>query len=131
MAQIKARLTSDAQAKTTKEGKEFVVFAIAENYSYKPKDGERKTFTTYYNCSYWRRTAIAKHLTEGTFIIVTGQVSIREYVNRDGEKKSVLQLRVNDIEMPTGSNKKDAANNSKQKQNEIEPVADIADDLPF
>lgn len=131
MAQIKARLTSDAQIKKTKDEKEFVVFAVAENYSYKTKDGERKTFTTYYNCSYWRSTKIAELLTEGTFVIVTGQVSIREYVNRSGESKSVLQLRTNDIEIPTGSKKKSAATNNKQNQNEPQAVAEPADDLPF
>jgi len=129
MAQISGRLTRDAQIKTGKHDKEFVSFTVVENYDYKNKKGEWVKKSTFFNCTYGRSTKVASLLTKGTFVILAGEISIREYTRQEGEKKAALQLRVTDLKIPTGSAK--STEKKSQPKTQTEEVTVPADDLPF
>ena len=93
------RLTADAKVKTVKGDKQLVEFSIAMNRSYTPKGGERKTITTYVNCSYWRNTGVAQYLTKGKFVELIGAVSVSAYTNSDGNAVGILNFLVDSIEL--------------------------------
>jgi single-strand DNA-binding protein len=63
MQSIFGRLTANAAIKQTNDGRQLVVFSIAQNNRFKVKgSGEVKQVTNYFNCSYWLGTGIAKDL---------------------------------------------------------------------
>ena len=75
MNTIVGRITQNAKINTLKNDKKVVNFSVAINDSYKTKQGERKEQTTYYNCSYWINAKIAKFLTKGTLVELSGRSS--------------------------------------------------------
>lgn len=67
-------------------------FALSSGYGKSAK-------TTWLDCSLFGKRAetLAPMLSKGTQIAITGEFSIREYNDKDGNLKSVPSLRVNDI----------------------------------
>ena len=59
------------------------------------KDGD----TLFLRCTLWRQPAenTAETLTKGTRVIVTGRLKQRTYDTRDGEKRTVTEIDVDDI----------------------------------
>ena len=51
------------------------------------------------NCSIWREAAenVAESLTKGTRVIVQGRLVQRSYEDRDGQKRTVVELQVDEI----------------------------------
>ncbi|MFY9852812.1 MAG: single-stranded DNA-binding protein, partial [Terracidiphilus sp.] len=57
--------------------------------------GERESQTTWHKCIAFGRTAeYAAALTEGPHLQIVGEIQTREYVAKDGTKKSVTEIRV-------------------------------------
>ena len=50
-------------------------------------------------CSLWRQYAenVVESLTKGTRVIVSGRLKQRSYETREGEKRTVMELEVEDI----------------------------------
>ncbi len=50
-------------------------------------------------CSVWRQYAenVAESLTKGTRVIVTGRLKQRSYETKEGEKRSVVEMDVDDV----------------------------------
>ena len=61
--------------------------------------GDRRS-TNWFRCSIWGKRAVTlqPHLTKGKQVFVTGQLTLREYTNRDGEKRISPDIRVGEIE---------------------------------
>lgn len=126
MAQVMGRLTNDANVKTLDNGKQLVEFSVAENFRYKPKNGDAKEFVTFYNCVIWNRTNIAPHLKKGTAVIITGQLTADPYKDKNKKLKASLKFTVNKLEFPPSTIRTITAK-QEEGDNEAVPV----DDLPF
>ncbi len=85
---ITGRLTRDAEVRTTSQDKQVVNFSVATNDSYRTKQGERVEQTTYFDCSYWITPNVAKLLTKGTLVELSGRVSTRAWTGNDGEPRA-------------------------------------------
>ena len=121
------RLTTDATVKTLKDGRKVVHFAIALNDTYKRKDSDEwKKFTTYVNCSYWIRNAVAKNLTKGTLVEIYGRIGVSAWINTQGEAKGSLNFHVKNIKLHGKSS-------VSEKQSVPSPteITESIDDLPF
>jgi single-strand DNA-binding protein len=59
------------------------------------KDGD----TLFLRCSVWRQYAenVAESLTKGTRVIVTGRLKQRSYETKEGEKRTVVEMDVDDV----------------------------------
>ena len=59
------------------------------------KDGD----TMFLNCSIWRQAAenVSETLTKGTRVIVQGRLKSRSYDDRDGNKRTVFEVDVDEI----------------------------------
>ena len=127
---ITGRLTRDAEVRTTSQDKQVVNFSVATNDSYKNKQGERIEQTTYFDCSYWITPNVARLLTKGTLVELTGRVSTRAWTGNDGEPKAGLNFHTSQIKLHGGSRKTEtvqATNNNKGKVK----AEQTEDDLPF
>ncbi|HRO48178.1 single-stranded DNA-binding protein [Agriterribacter sp.] len=128
---IIGRLTRDAQIRTTSQDKQVVNFSIAINDSYRNKQGERVEQSTYLDCSYWISTSVARVLKKGTLAELTGRVSARAWMGKDGEPKAALNYHVSQIKIHGGSKKPETLQaTAKVSDTQLIPL-EAADDLPF
>lgn len=49
-----------------------------------------------------RGEAVAQYLTKGQLVGISGEVTLREFTDRDGQKRSSLEVRVNDLSLLGG-----------------------------
>ena len=130
---IIGRLTRDAEVRTTSQEKQVVNFSVATNESYRNKQGERIEQTTYFDCSYWIGTGVAKILTKGTLVELTGRVSARAWTGTDGEAHAGLNFHTSNIKLHGGSkrtNEKEEQNTTTRQTGKL-TAQPLEDDLPF
>ena len=136
MNTIIGRVTKNAEINITKNEKQVVNFSVAINDSYKTKQGEIKEETTYFNCSYWISPNVVKILTVGALVELTGKVSSRAWIGKDGEIKSGLNFHTSNIKLHGGGKKENSQNQSTEKpkgkpQNSKTLTEETEDDLTF
>jgi len=127
---IIGRLTRDALVSTTPQDKQVVNFTVAVNDSYKNKDGNWIEQTEYFDCSFWRTPKIAKILTKGTLVKLTGRVSVRAWMGKDGEPKAGLNFRATDVDR-LAKTKRAETNEYGGSESQHSTTNETEDDLPF
>ena len=125
--EITGRLTADAETRKTKNNKEVVGFTVVVNDYYKTKDGEKKEFSEFINCSYWLSSKIADTLLKGTIVTVSGRIYLNEFKSKDGEHHAYLAFHVNGIKIIATAKK----NSIATKEPALEGTPETKDDLPF
>ncbi|ALR29285.1 single-stranded DNA-binding protein [Chryseobacterium sp. IHB B 17019] len=130
---IIGRLTRDAQVRTVSQDKQVVNFSVASNYSYKNKQGERIEQTTYFDCAYWISTNVAKILTKGTLVELSGRASVRSWLGSDGQAHAGLNFHTSEITVYGGGTKTHGAKATASKEGKDSKTANGSedDDLPF
>ncbi|HET7119135.1 MAG TPA: single-stranded DNA-binding protein [Hanamia sp.] len=128
---IIGRLTRDAKVNTLPNEKQVVNFSVAVNDSYKNKQGERVQLTEYFNCAYWISPNVAKALTKGTLVELTGRVSAQAWLNKEGEANAALHFHTTQIKLHGGGRKTEtvASDNGDGQTKTVNTVGN--DDLPF
>ena len=123
---ITGRLTRDAEVRITSQDKQVVNFSVATNDSYRNKQGERIEQTTYFDCSYWITPNVAKLLTKGTLVELSGRVSTRAWTGNDGEPRAGLNFHTSQIKLHGGGKNSETAQATTSTNN-----SKAEDDLPF
>jgi single-strand DNA-binding protein len=98
---IIGNLTNDPELRFTPSGAAVANFTVAstprnfDRQSNEWKDGE----TLFLRCSVWREAAenVAESLTRGTRVIVSGRLRSRTYDTKEGEKRTVIELEVDEV----------------------------------
>ena len=98
---IIGNLTADPELRFTASGAAVTNFTVAstprtfDKQSNEWKDGE----TLFMRCSIWRDAAenVAETLTRGMRVVVSGRLRQRSYETREGEKRTVVELEVDEI----------------------------------
>ncbi|MEW1986581.1 single-stranded DNA-binding protein [Pseudarthrobacter oxydans] len=135
-------LTSDPELRFTASGSAVANFTVAstprtfDRQSNEWKDGE----TLFLRASVWREAAenVAESLTKGMRVIVSGRLKSRSYETKEGEKRTVIELEVDEIgpslryaNVPRGFAKADGSNSgnsgAKQSQATRTPVGNERD----
>ena len=127
---IIGRLTKDAQISTLPSDKQVVNFSVAVNDSYRNKQGERVKLTEYFNCAYWISTSVAKILTKGTLVELTGRISTRAWIGGDGEAHAALNFHTSQIKFFGGGKRPETVAGSISNNSAV-PANNGKDDLPF
>ena len=85
---LMGRLVRDPELRRTGSGVAVASFRIAVDRDYAPKDGgERKA--DFIDCVAWRQTGefISKYFTKGRMIVVDGRLEMRDWTDKDGNKR--------------------------------------------
>jgi single-strand DNA-binding protein len=94
-------LTNDPELRFTPGGHAVANFTIASTpRTFDPKANEWKDGETLFlRASLWRDPAenVAESLTKGMRVIVTGRLKSRTYETKEGEKRTVTELEVDEI----------------------------------
>ena len=108
---IMGRLTRDPELRRTGSGIAVASFRVAVDRDYQPKDGsERKT--DFIDCVAWRQTGefISKYFTKGRMIVVDGRLEMRDWTDKDGNKRTSAEINVANAYF--GDSKRDGDNGS-------------------
>lgn len=89
---IMGRLTRDPELRRTGSGVAVTSFTLAVESDYKDKDGNRKTI--FLDCVAWRGLGetVAKYFTKGRMAIVKGQLDIRDWTDKEGNKRKNTEV---------------------------------------
>ena len=94
-------LTADPELRFTPTGAAVSNFTVASTpRSFDKNTGEWKDGDALFlRCSLWRQPAenVAESLTRGSRVIVTGRLQQRSYETKEGEKRTVIELAVDEI----------------------------------
>lgn len=99
--QLVGHLGKDPEAKYLDSGKVVVNFTLATSETYRNGSGEKVTDTQWHSISAWGKTGeIAdKYLCKGSEVAVEGKLVHRSYEDKNGEKKYITEVVVNEILM--------------------------------
>ena len=99
--QLIGNLGNAPEVKTTESGKKLARFSVATNESYRNAKGEKVTETTWHNLVAWGKVAeiAEKYLTKGKEVAVEGKLINRSYTDKEGNKKYITEVEVNEILM--------------------------------
>ena len=98
---VVGNLTADPELRFTPSGAAVANFTVAstprmfDRQSNEWKDGE----ALFMRCNVWRQAAenVAESLTRGARVVVTGRLKQRSFETREGEKRTVVELEVDEI----------------------------------
>ena len=98
---VVGNLTADPELRFTPSGAAVANFTVAstprimDRQTSEWKDGE----ALFLRCSIWREAAenVAESLTRGSRVIVSGRLKQRSFETKEGEKRTVMELEVDEI----------------------------------
>ena len=98
---VVGNLTADPELRFTPSGAAVANFTVAstprnfDRQSGEWKDGE----ALFMRCNVWRQAAenVAETLTRGMRVMVSGRLKQRSYETREGEKRTVVELEVDEV----------------------------------
>ena len=99
--QLIGHLGNPPEIKTTESGKKLARFSVATNENYRNAKGEKVTETTWHNLVAWGKVAdiAEKYLIKGTEVAIEGKLISRSYDDKDGKKKYISEVQVNELLM--------------------------------
>ena len=99
--QLIGNLGNNPEIITLESGKKLAKFSLATNESYKNAEGEKITNTDWHNLIAWNKTAdiVEKYLKKGNEIAIEGKLTSRSYEAKDGEKKYITEIIINELLM--------------------------------
>ena len=98
---VVGNLTADPELRFTPSGAAVANFTVAstprtfDRQTNEWKDGE----ALFLRCNVWRQAAenVAESLTRGARVVVTGRLKQRSFETKEGEKRTVVELEVDEI----------------------------------
>lgn len=98
---VVGNLVADPELRFTPSGQPVATFRIAstprirDNATNEWKDGD----SLFLSCNVWRQAAenVAESLQRGMRVIVTGRLKQRNYETKEGEKRTVYEVEVDDV----------------------------------
>jgi len=129
------RLTREPELKYTPSGLAVTKFTIAVDRSYKNKQGEKET--DFIDIIAWRQLAeiCANNLDKGRLVSVEGALQIRNYQDKEGNKRKVAEIVADNVFFL--DHKKDNDSGISQGQNRSSGASSFGhevaldDDIPF
>ncbi len=96
--QLIGNLGQTPEIRTTDSGKKLAKFSMATNEVYRSSTGEKVQETQWHNVVAWDKVAeiVEKHLNKGTEVAIEGKLIHRNYTDKDGNKKYVTEVQVNE-----------------------------------
>ena len=120
---VSGNLGADAEVRVTSGGKKVASFRIAV------KDGKD---TLWLSATMWEpREALVPHLTKGTSVILNGRLSIREYEDKQGNKRQTTEIVVNSLDFTGGKREGGESEAPPAKANKSNKSTRDDNDIPF
>jgi single-strand DNA-binding protein len=97
--QLIGNVGNDPEIKTLENGKKLAHLTIATNDHYTNEKGEKVDQTEWHRVTAWGKTAeiIEKYVVKGKEVAIEGKLTHRSYDDKNGEKKYITEVVVNEI----------------------------------
>ncbi|SDZ80072.1 single-strand binding protein [Desulfuromusa kysingii] len=94
-------LGKDPELRYTPSGTAVTTFSLATTERYKDREGNRQDKTEWHNIVAWRQLAeiCGKFLHKGKQIYVEGKIQNRSYDDRDGNKRYISEVVIDQMQM--------------------------------
>ena len=136
---IMGRLTRDPELRRTQNGTAVAGFALAVDRDFKNADGTKET--DFIEVVAWRSSAefVSKYFAKGRMAIVEGRLQIRDWTDKDGNKRRSAEVVADNVYFGDSKKEGDSSGGYKAagKAVDVEPEAgDFAEvedeeDFPF
>lgn len=92
-------LGRDAELRVTPKGQSVLSFTMATNEKWTDGQGVQQEATTWFRIDIWGRQAdtLKPYLVKGKQVMVEGRLRVREYTDRDGNRRTSLDVRAGDV----------------------------------
>ena len=99
--QLIGHLGAKPEVKDTENGRKLAQFNLATSESYRNAKGEKITETQWHRIVAWGKLAeiAEKYLDKGKEVAVEGKLVNRSYTDKDGNKKYITEIQVNELLM--------------------------------
>lgn len=99
--QLIGNLGGNPEIRTTENGKKLARFPVATHEVYRNAKGDKVTETQWHNVVAWGKVAeiAERFLAKGSEVAIEGKLVNRSYMDKDGNKKYVTEVQVNEVLM--------------------------------
>ena len=102
---IVGNITRDPELRSTPSGAQVCGFSVAVNRNYKDSSGANQESVSFIDCSAWGKAAeiIAQYAKKGSGILVSGRLEQRSWEDKEGQKRSRVEIVVEDFNFVGGN----------------------------
>ena len=95
------RLGKDPETRYTSSGQAVCNFSLATDETYKDRAGERQKRTEWHRIVVWAKQAeiAQQYLHKGSLIYVEGRIQTRQWDDREGQKRTSVEIVANRFQM--------------------------------
>ena len=106
---LMGRLTRDPELRHTPNGVAVASFSLAVDRGYTPKDGGERQ-ADFIDIVAWRNTGefVSKYFTKGQMCAVTGRLQIRDWTDKDGNKRKSAEVVADNVYFTESKRSRDA-----------------------
>ena len=125
-------LGKDAETRYLQSGDPVVSFSVGVKSGY----GEKAT-TTWARCAMFgkRAESVSPYLTKGQLVGISGEVTLREWNDKEGQKRYSLEVRVNELTLlggkPEGQQQAAPQRQAPRQAPQQAGSMDMDDEIPF
>lgn len=100
----------EVEVRKLESGKAVGKFSLATSKSYKDKDGKWQEQTTWHHIVVWEQRAefAEKHLKKGMKVLVEGEITYREYTDKDNIKRHFTEIVASELKVLEWPKKEEA-----------------------
>ena len=130
-------LGRDPELKFLPSGNAVCNFSVAATEKRNSRDGEAQETTTWFKITVWGKQAenCNEYLSKGSQAYIEGRLSLQEYTDREGQKRSTLEVNASDVRFLGKKGESDGADRQTRpvtKQEVAKAVQELEDDeIPF
>lgn len=107
---LMGRLTRDPELRYTSSNIPVASFSVAVDRDFgRGENGEKQT--DFINVSAWRQTGefVSKYFTKGSMIVVSGRLQMRDYTDRDGNRRTAAEVVAENVYFGDSKRRDDSA----------------------
>lgn len=133
----KGRLVADPEVKVFEDGSKICNFRLAVRRDFKNRDGEYESDFFNYTAGGPTCDFLEKYATKGRMLLVNGALRSRKYTDKDGNNRTDISIRVNNVEFEDSARDADgeATHEPAETPRASAPAADAGytsdNELPF
>lgn len=127
---------ADSELRFTQSQQPVLNFRVATTKRWKNDKGEKQEHTEWHNCVLWGKhgETMKQYIVKGQMINVEGELSTRQWEDKNGEKRYSTEIRVDHVELLGGGRgvERGSSGQARDRDERRPAEAEIDDsDLPF
>ncbi len=123
---LMGRLTRDPELRRTQSGVAVTSFSLAVERDFTSRDGGERA-TDFIDCVAWRNTGefVSKYFAKGQLVAVNGRLQIRDWTDRDGNKRRSAEVVVDNAYFAESRRNRDGGDPNQSYQQSAPAFNDL------